>query len=113
MRDDWKLLGACRDLSPDMFYPGSFDYETVIQAKRVCAVCPVLAVCREVGLGEQHGVWGGMTERERRRERVLRGRRQVQHGTRSMYQTEIEQGLEPCLECRLANNQYQQAWRAS
>ena len=37
-------------------------------AKQLCATCPFLTQCRTYALSEDvHGVWGGMTERERRR----------------------------------------------
>lgn len=46
-------------------------------AKAVCATCPVLARCREHALSTQepYGVWGGMTEEERREEIERRERR--------------------------------------
>ena len=39
------------------------------QAKAVCLMCPVREVCLEYALDneERHGIWGGVSERERRR----------------------------------------------
>jgi WhiB family transcriptional regulator, redox-sensing transcriptional regulator len=39
------------------------------EAKRVCTTCPVRAECLEYALGndERFGIWGGLSERERRR----------------------------------------------
>ena len=51
------------------------DEDDAEEAKSICALCPVRQACLEFALTtrEKHGVWGGLTERERRR--VLRRRR--------------------------------------
>ncbi len=63
----WQSRGLCRGLPPDIFFPddrGSSDI-----AKRICAGCPVRAECLEYALAirEPFGVWGGASERDRRR----------------------------------------------
>lgn len=70
---EWRKLGACRGLRADVFYPD--DDDEAIEAKAVCADCPVRAACLEHALmhREKAGVWGGATERERRR--IIRQRR--------------------------------------
>jgi hypothetical protein len=59
---------ACRapDVDPDWWFPG--DSVTAARAKRVCAACPLRLPCLAVALArnEQFGVWGGLTETERR-----------------------------------------------
>ena len=62
---------ACRDSSPALFYPEKNNEGGVIaKAKLVCSRCPVLDACRRHGIDhEHHGIWGGMTEGERRAER--------------------------------------------
>jgi WhiB family redox-sensing transcriptional regulator len=69
----WRQHAACRGVEPDIFYPAS-DEEAEV-AKAVCAVCPVRQPCLEYALSsrERDGVWGGATEKERRR--ILRQRR--------------------------------------
>lgn len=71
----WRQQASCRGVDPEIFYPVSEDDEAT-DAKAVCALCPVRESCLEHALTmrEKHGVWGGLTERERRR--VLRRRRQ-------------------------------------
>jgi WhiB family redox-sensing transcriptional regulator len=62
---DWNSLGNCRAGDPDrLFVTGSKQRE----ARRICRGCPVLAQCLAMALDEriEFGVWGGMTERERR-----------------------------------------------
>lgn len=63
----WAALGACRDADPDLFFPGP-DGDPG-EAVRICRGCPVLEECREWALETRvaFGVWGGLTERDRRR----------------------------------------------
>jgi WhiB family transcriptional regulator, redox-sensing transcriptional regulator len=69
------MLGACRGLDAGIFYPDTD--EDVEVAKQVCQGCGVRAACLEFALAsrEKVGVWGGATERERRR--ILRQRRRT------------------------------------
>jgi WhiB family redox-sensing transcriptional regulator len=71
----WRNRAACRGVDPDVFYPVS-DEETEV-AKAICAQCPVREACLEYALAnrERDGVWGGATERERRR--MIRQRRKT------------------------------------
>ena len=69
----WWDLGACRGLDAAIFYP---DDEAEAQAaKTVCESCAVRATCLDHALSfrEKAGVWGGATERDRRR--IIRQRR--------------------------------------
>lgn len=69
----WRDRAACRGIDPDIFYPVSD--EDADTAKSICAECPVREACLEYALAnrERDGVWGGATERERRR--MIRQRR--------------------------------------
>ena len=71
----WRSRGACKGLDPDVFYPAPDDVAT--EAKAVCAQCAVRQHCLEYALNkrEHEGVWGGATEKERRR--ILRQRRKT------------------------------------
>lgn len=70
---DWRPLAACRGMGPGLFVVGRG--EPCVQAKAVCAECPVREPCLEEAIanGERFGVWGGLSERERRRLRDARG----------------------------------------
>jgi len=63
----WIAMARCRDLAPEVFFPS--DGPGVEVAKRYCAECLVKRLCLEYALenGIYHGVWGGTSERERRR----------------------------------------------
>ncbi|HEY6319837.1 MAG TPA: WhiB family transcriptional regulator [Acidimicrobiia bacterium] len=69
----WMLRARCREAAPGAFFPS--DGVGVERARRVCAECPVQTECLEYALEFRidHGVWGGCSERERRR--ILRQRR--------------------------------------
>jgi WhiB family transcriptional regulator, redox-sensing transcriptional regulator len=73
MDTDWMMRGKCKDLDPAIFFPN--DWVGVQVAQRICADCPVKSPCLEYALENRvdHGVWGGASERERRR--ILRQRR--------------------------------------
>jgi WhiB family redox-sensing transcriptional regulator len=73
MNLSWRQKGACRGLDPEIFYPVSDDDAGT--AKAVCDTCVVREACLEYALSnrEHDGVWGGATERERRR--IVRQRR--------------------------------------
>ena len=74
MANDWMAQGNCADKPPSLFFPS--DGVGVEVARRVCADCPVKEPCLEYALAQRidHGVWGGCSERERRR--ILKRRRQ-------------------------------------
>ena len=70
----WMRRGACRNHPPDRFFPS--DGVGVERAKEICIECPVRDACLEFALEQRidHGVWGGCSERERRR--IMKRRRQ-------------------------------------
>ncbi|MGH9012468.1 MAG: WhiB family transcriptional regulator [Acidimicrobiia bacterium] len=69
----WMLSARCREYAPEVFFPS--DGVGVDAARRICTDCPVRGECLEYALAYRidHGVWGGASERERRR--ILRARR--------------------------------------
>lgn len=69
----WFDLGACRGLEAAIFYPD--DEDSAMSAKSVCESCDVQSSCLEYALAnrEKAGVWGGASERDRRR--IVRQRR--------------------------------------
>lgn len=76
---DWRSMSACRDSDPELFFPdprgpGVTQLET---AQAVCARCQVRAECLSFAVEtvQDHGVWGGTSEEERRAQRRARLRR--------------------------------------
>jgi WhiB family transcriptional regulator, redox-sensing transcriptional regulator len=70
---DWQDRGLCRQLDPEMFFPEKGG--STREAKRACASCEVRAECLRYALDndERFGVWGGLSDRERRRIKRSRG----------------------------------------
>jgi WhiB family redox-sensing transcriptional regulator len=81
-RADWRQRGACLEEDPELFFPIGNTGPALLQieqAKAVCARCSVVAECRAYALANptltDHGVFGGMSEDERRTEVRRRRRR--------------------------------------
>ncbi len=68
----WQLQANCLGVDPDLFFPERG--ASTREAKEVCRGCVVKDDCLEYALanGEKFGIWGGMSERERRRIRRAR-----------------------------------------
>lgn len=63
---NWQKDHACEDMDASIFYPTD-KAVGVLEAKRICAQCPVKEDCLEHALKyrEDFGVWGGTTEGDR------------------------------------------------
>ncbi|MEX1007088.1 MAG: WhiB family transcriptional regulator [Acidimicrobiia bacterium] len=74
MTQHWRQYARCLGADPELFYPASDD---AAAAKSICAVCPVREPCLDhaITAREKQGVWGGLTEKERRR--LIRQRRKT------------------------------------
>ena len=70
--ETWRLDALCAETDPEAFFPEKGG--STREAKRVCAGCDVRAECLEFALSndERFGIWGGLSERERRRLRLAR-----------------------------------------
>lgn len=68
----WQEQANCLGVDPDLFFPERG--ASTKEAKGVCAGCEVRLDCLEYALsnGEKFGIWGGLSERERRRLRRQR-----------------------------------------
>jgi WhiB family redox-sensing transcriptional regulator len=75
--DGWRNDSACRDTSPDLFFPVGTTgpaLEQIAAAKAVCSLCPAQGPCLEFALAtnQDSGIWGGTSEEERRKIRRSR-----------------------------------------
>ena len=77
----WQERANCLGVDPDLFFPERG--ASTKEAKSVCGGCEVKMECLEYALrhGEKFGIWGGMSERERRR--IRRQRALVRRGLAS------------------------------
>ena len=73
--------GLCAQTDPEAFFPDKGG--STRDAKKVCGACAVRSACLEYALDheERFGIWGGLSERERRKEKRLRRESQdnIQH----------------------------------
>ena len=63
---NWRAHARCAEFDPDLFFAaGALEHKV---AKRICRTCPVQKECLVFAMDTpmDHGVWGGLTERERR-----------------------------------------------
>lgn len=67
----WQDRALCAQTDPEAFFPGKGG--STRKAKRLCVGCEVRAECLEYALSrdERFGIWGGLSERERRRLRPV------------------------------------------
>ncbi|MDO5671702.1 MAG: WhiB family transcriptional regulator [Actinomycetaceae bacterium] len=79
---DWRSRAACLAVDPELFFPIGNTGPAIAQiaeAKTVCATCTVVDTCLAWALenNQDSGVWGGMSEEERRslKRRTARARR--------------------------------------
>jgi len=68
---DWRNTAACRDVDPELFFPVGTTGPALLQideAKAVCRTCNVTDECLSWAIesGQDSGVWGGLSEDERR-----------------------------------------------
>lgn len=80
--DEWRDHALCRDTDPELFFPVGTTGVALVQideARDVCAQCTVRVECLDFALAtnQDSGVWGGLSEEERRvirRQRSSRAR---------------------------------------
>ncbi len=72
--DTWRDRAACKGPETALFFPPTSTERRderearERRAKSICRICPVQRECLEytLGIGEMHGIWGGLNESERR-----------------------------------------------
>ncbi len=82
--DSWRRGAACRDMDTELFFPRGetgAPLEQTLAAKEVCARCPVRLACLDFAMAtrQEYGIFGGLTEQERRAlaRRRARARREL------------------------------------
>jgi WhiB family redox-sensing transcriptional regulator len=68
---DWRENARCKEMDPDLFFPVGTTGPALLQieaAKAVCRQCDVRQDCLQYALdsNQEYGIWGGLTEEERR-----------------------------------------------
>ena len=77
MQGDWVERALCQEVGIEVFYPPDdkpVARDFYARAKSICAKCEVIEQCRDYGIDETYGVWGGTTpvERQAMREAIAK-----------------------------------------
>ena len=72
---DWQLDGLCTQTDPDLFFPVNAAQQKA--ATKICAECPVRILCANFAIqtNQEFGVWGGLTEEDRKQLRSKKNSR--------------------------------------
>lgn len=106
---NWRARAACLGVDPSIFFPERGQSTDI--AKSICSGCPVAGPCLNYALehGETVGIWGQLSERQRREVRKARGisarpRKTAPCGTEAGAKAHYRRGETPCIGCREAAN---------
>lgn len=66
---EWMEDGVCRSVGTELWFPDQGDGWSAKKARAICQGCPSKRPCLEFALrnNERHGIWGGASERDRRK----------------------------------------------
>jgi len=113
MSEPWRHKAACDGQDTNLWFPdttGPHNPNTA-RALATCRRCEVQLQCLAYAQDkpELHGIWGGLTEGQRRGMR--HGNPPIEHGTRHGYNQHLSYGRPTCRACRTAHAEYQAATR--
>lgn len=87
---EWRALSACKGYDSDLWFPAGetgLAEDQIAQAKRVCQGCVVADDCLKYAVvtNQRFGIWGGLTEDERRpvRRRWMADRRRARNAIKA------------------------------
>lgn len=112
-REAWQQRALCAQVGGDLWHPERGG--STKEAKGICADCPVRLECKQYALDndERYGIWGGLSERERRRLKTASTQPTDTGlcGTSQGYQKHRRRGEQACVECRQAASRRSRADR--
>lgn len=106
---NWRGEALCAEVDTDIFFPDKGGSSR--EAKQICGRCTVSDQCLDFALrnGERFGIWGGVSERDRRRlsqELGLTRARPWVHGTAAGYARHRRDGSPACRPCIDAHTRF-------
>jgi hypothetical protein len=115
VRPDWQADAACAGMGNHTFFPDRGDNRDVAKARAVCATCDVVEECLQwaIDTGSRHGVFGGLTPKERQGMKYGKGVRVVRCGTTAGHAKHLRNGEKPCVPCAEARREYQRRTMAA
>lgn len=109
----WMTEALCTQVPADVFFPEKG--QSADDALMICEDCSVQFDCLQyaVETGQRFGIWGGMTERERRKIRRTPAKRSLKapHGTSARYRQHHRDNERACTACRDAEKLRRQELR--
>jgi WhiB family redox-sensing transcriptional regulator len=111
--ESWRDRGLCAQTNPEAFFPNPGESNKA--AKKTCLSCEVKNECLAYALehDERFGIWGGLSERERRKLKRTRPPTLTAHcGTRYGYDKHRRRGEQACPACRAAAANHSREKRA-
>jgi WhiB family transcriptional regulator, redox-sensing transcriptional regulator len=108
----WHDFALCAEADPECWFPEKGG--STREAKKICARCPVRAQCLEYALGNdlRFGIWGGLSEQERRRlQRETVPRLTPRGAGVARYRELAAQGLEPAVIAERMGVTRDRVWR--
>ena len=111
----WREQAACAGMDLNLWFPTETGSGNSLQARLICRSCPVREPCLEYAITnkEHHGIWGGMSEKQRQDLRRSRNIQIKEHGTHNGYNAHIRRRENPCDPCRAAHTRYTAEIRAA
>lgn len=106
MDESWREQALCAEIGFIDFHPDKHDHNMTRMniAKRICSMCDVQEACLEYSLavGDDYGIWGGMSPKERQKLRRQRGIKRPEkdwHGTARGARRHRDNAERPCQLC--------------
>ena len=115
LRPFWQDQAACIGAGVEVFFAERGSNYGTATAKAMCARCDVVKECLQwaIDTGSRHGVFGGLTPRERQGMKYGKGVRLVRCGTTSGEAKHRRLGEKPCVPCAEARREYQRRMTAN
>jgi len=113
--DEWRKQATCLGRPVNLFFPAEKDRPAVMQAKAICATCPVKNECRQEAINNhERGVWGATTDTERQppRQRRKPPKPRTACGTPHGHVAHYRHGESSCRQCLDAHRDKRRQLRA-
>lgn len=115
MTQPWRHQAACRGRNTNLWFPETPnpDNPATQLALQICQTCPVKQQCltHAETQPELQGIWGGLTQQQRRGRRARQKNRTINHGTKAGYEQHRLWGEPACEPCKQAHAEYSAALR--
>lgn len=112
---DWRDRAACAGMDLALWFPNETgNSNAAFEARKICRACDVQTECLQYAMDtrQAHGIWGGLSERQRRDLRRSHTITVRDHGTHHGYNAHIRKREPACEACKTAHARYTAEVRA-